>query len=289
MFRDISGKNRVKVNLHMHTSNSDGHVSPSEALRIYKEHGYDAVALTDHWVQGKPYEEQGINVLAGCEFHVGGDSRTTGVYHIVGVGMEKEAIVQDKNNPQSVIDAIREAGGLAILAHPAWSFNTPAQILALRGVEGIELYNTVSDFKVNYRADSSETIDQVAVAGHYYPIMAADDVHYYEGDECRSYLLVEADKPDRESILSAIRAEKFYASQGPEMDVKIENGVVKVDCTPASKVIFHTGMIWSSQAVVRGENITHAEFVLNGREYFLRVSVTDKDGNRAWSNFIVKS
>lgn len=289
MFRDISGKNRVKVNLHMHTSHSDGHVSPSEALRIYREHGYDAVALTDHWVQGKPYEEQGITVLAGCEFHAGGDPRKTGVYHIVGIGMEKEAVVQDKTNPQCIINAIREAGGLAILAHPAWSFNTPEQILALQNVEGIEIYNTVSDFAVNYRADSSDTIDQVAVAERYYPLIASDDAHYYSGDECKSYILVEADSPDRESILNAIRAEKFYASQGPEMDVRIENDTVTVDCTPASKVIFHTGTVWHSQAVVRGENITHAEFHLGGSEYFLRVSVTDKDGKRAWSNFVVKS
>ena len=37
-----------KANLHCHTNLSDGHLSPEEVKRIYKEQGYSIVAYTDH-------------------------------------------------------------------------------------------------------------------------------------------------------------------------------------------------------------------------------------------------
>ena len=39
-----------KGNLHTHTTESDGRLSPLETIRIYAEHGYDFLALTDHEV-----------------------------------------------------------------------------------------------------------------------------------------------------------------------------------------------------------------------------------------------
>ena len=38
-----------KGNLHTHTTNSDGRMSPEEVTRRYQEAGYDFLALTDHW------------------------------------------------------------------------------------------------------------------------------------------------------------------------------------------------------------------------------------------------
>ena len=40
--------NWYRGNLHLHTSNSDGRLSPEAAVRLYQEHGYDFVAITDH-------------------------------------------------------------------------------------------------------------------------------------------------------------------------------------------------------------------------------------------------
>ena len=37
-----------KANLHCHTNLSDGHLTPEEVKRIYKEQGYSIVAYTDH-------------------------------------------------------------------------------------------------------------------------------------------------------------------------------------------------------------------------------------------------
>ena len=48
---DRDGKKRYKVNLHMHTSRSDGHATPAEAAQRYLSEGYDAVAFADHWAK----------------------------------------------------------------------------------------------------------------------------------------------------------------------------------------------------------------------------------------------
>ena len=109
---DRDGKKRYKVNLHMHTTRSDGHNSPAEAAQRYLSEGYDAVAFTDHWVFGREQNINGLTILSGGEFNTyHGDSRK-GVYHIVGIGLEYEPNLEKWNAPvQEVIDAIKEAGG----------------------------------------------------------------------------------------------------------------------------------------------------------------------------------
>ena len=80
---DRDGKKRYKVNLHMHTSRSDGHATPAEAAQRYLSEGYDAVAFADHWVFGGENTINGLTILPGAEYNTyHGDSRK-GVYHIV--------------------------------------------------------------------------------------------------------------------------------------------------------------------------------------------------------------
>ena len=89
MFTDITGKARLKLGLHTHTTLSDGHKTPAEVAAIYKAAGYDAIALTDHWVYGEGGELEGLCILSGCEYNVSGVDEWMGVletYHIVGIG-----------------------------------------------------------------------------------------------------------------------------------------------------------------------------------------------------------
>ena len=66
MYTDIFGNRRYKINLHTHTTVSDGHRTPAEAAKIYKNAGYDAIALTDHWIFNEGTELEGLGeCLAG--------------------------------------------------------------------------------------------------------------------------------------------------------------------------------------------------------------------------------
>ncbi len=286
MITDLFGKKRWKVNLHTHTNVSDGKLSPSEALNRYREKGYDAVALTDHWEFGKAYTENGITVLSGAEYNCGADPRT-GVYHIVGVGMTDEPTwdSETRRNPQVIIDTIHANGGIAILAHPAWSLNTLDQIRPLQNIDATEIYNTVSGVHMSRRPDSSLIIDMLACEGIVYPLIADDDAHYYDGDECRSWIMVEAEDSSHEALLDAIRNQCFYATQGPEIHAWREGDEIVVRCSPCKEIVFLSNLPWTPR-VFEKESITEARYEIRPRECFVRVEVCDADGNRAWSNII---
>ena len=273
----------------MHTTLSDGNLSPVEAVQLYRKNGYDAVALTDHWFFGSGSDaEDGFTVLSGAEYNIGGnDGGGEGVFHIVGVGMSRAPSVMKSMSAQQLIDRIHEAGGIAILAHPAWSLNTPEQILPLKNVDATEIYNSVSNVHESRRPDSSLIVDMLGCRGRFYPLVAADDTHYYEeGEACFAWIMVEAADNSRESLVRAIRRGDFYATQGPEVHlIKNEDGSFTVKCSPCEEIYFFSNLTWTRRAFV-GENLTEATYVPRENDTFVRVQVKDAEGRYAWTNAV---
>ena len=282
---DMFGKKRFKVNLHTHTSASDGHVTPEEAIEIYRQQGYDGLVLSDHWVCGKERRVGEMLILSGAEYNTPGRDGVPGVFHIVGFGMTSEPALEAGQSAQELIDGIHRAGGLAILAHPAWSLNTPEQIMALRDVDMTEIYNTVSGVHHSRRPDSSLIVDMIASQGRYYPLVADDDTHYYDSDHCRSWIMVEAEELTAESLKRAILEKKFYATQGPELRVYRDGGAIVAECSPCSEIVFHSNLVWMPR-VFEGEGITEARYTPAEDERYVRVAVMDGEGRYAWSNIV---
>lgn len=286
MFIDNAGQRWFKGNLHMHTTVSDGRKSPEDAIRLYREHGYDFLALTDHWHVSEGEARDGMLLLSGCEYDF---HRTVleGIFHIVSIGAASDPGVVRADTPQAAIDKIHAAGGLAILAHPAWSLNTPEQILALHGFDATEIFNSVSDLPHNCRPYSGLTVDMLAARGLHLPLTAADDAHFYDGaDACRSYILVQAEECTREALLAAICAGRLYATQGPELRVTREGRRIRVACSPARSIVFFTDAVWNDHRADVGEGLTEAVFDAAPHETFVRVEVTDEAGRSAWSPII---
>ena len=289
MFQDMFGNIRYKLGLHIHTTISDGRKTPAEAARIYRAAGFDAVAFTDHWKYGSEQELEGLKILSGCEYNLGGKDTAVDVMHIVGVGMTEDPQVDRQTaTRQQTIDAIKEMGGIAILAHPAWSLNTPDHALALKGFDAVEIYNTVSNVNQSSRPYSGYFVDLLANEGVSYPLVAADDVHYYAGeDETKSYVMVKAAENTRESILEAIRNGDFYATQGPELHVQRIGEKVIVDCSPCVMIDVLSNSSWCPDKITRGSEMTHAEYNIKDWDKWVRVEVRDAQGNYAWSNIIM--
>ena len=198
MITDQFGKKWYKGNLHTHSTNSDGRLSPEEVIGLYREEGYDFLALTDHWFMGEERQEENFLLLSGAEYDVGNNVRD-GIYHVVGIGMQKEPKLEkgpelQEKQAQLMIDRIHEAGGIAILAHPAWSMNRASEVRLLKDLDGCEIYNTTSGVPWNCRPYSGIILDELAAQGYVLPCMAADDAHQYTGDETKSYLMVQADE-----------------------------------------------------------------------------------------------
>ena len=304
MYIDIHGKRRLKLGLHTHTTRSDGHKTPEKAVEIYTAMGYDAIALTDHWVYAPTdMEREGIKLLSGCEYNIGGSDGTAGVYHIVGLCMEREPEIDPQaandtavpvaERGRQIIKAIREAGGIAVLAHPAWSLNTPEQIITLGDFDALEIYNSVSDFGMSDRPYSGLQVDMIAGRGCFPPLTATDDTHYYTGDEGRGFVMLDAEAAEAcgggaKGIAEAIKQGRFYATQGPEIHLRrIDKQTIHLTCSPCDKIVFLSNVVWAKGRVLRGKDMVEATYTIHECDTFVRAEVTDKDGRQAWSNIII--
>ena len=275
----------LRGNLHMHTTRSDGRLSYEEAVARYERAGYDFIAVTDHWVRSeKGTTAGGMLLLSGCEYNIG-ETVQEGVYHIVGVGMERApALERTEKSPQRIIDEIRAAGGVAILAHPAWSLNSAEAVAKLTGLCGTEIYNTTSAVPPTVRPYSGLFVDQLASLGVLLPCMGADDAHRYVNDATVCSIMVHAREKSHEAVMEAIRAGDFYATMGPSVALTVENGEAVVTCSPAAQVEFHSDAVWNDRRVTQGEGITTARCRLLPFETFVRAEVVDSEGRRAFSS-----
>lgn len=276
-----------KGNLHCHTTQSDGVLSPAEVKALYREMGYDFLAITDHRkVTESTHMENGMLILSGMEMDY---MLPAEALHILGIGFDERISRYDlTRGPQFAIDIFRRCGGRAILAHPAWSLNTLATLSALQNVTAAEICNTVSGIPWNGdRADSSAVLDVAAAHGAVYNVVASDDSHRYNGEAGRSFTMVQADALTRDSLFEALDSGRYYCSQGPRFtQLAVEGGYVKVNCSPVSTIVFYSNLVWSSQRCQTGQDLTFASYDLsqNHNETFVRVQLIDAQGRSAWSN-----
>ena len=281
-----------KGNLHTHTTRSDGHKSPEEAIALYRAAGYDFIALTDHYVfNPASVTEDGMLVISGIEYDTGSDSKE-GIYHVVGLGMQTPPALfnTDKRPPEEITQRIKEQGGFAMLAHPAWSLNKPAEIErisdAVGGFDALEIYNSVSGLPYSTRPHSGEIVEQLAQDGYFFPLTAVDDTHYYTGDDRQSYVMVQAEELTEKAILDALRRGDFYATQGPEFSWTLMDGVLTVRTTPVAAIFFNSNAVWTPYRITHGECVTAATYQIKPNERWVRFELIDTEGKRGWSRVI---
>lgn len=277
-----------KGNLHTHTTNSDGRLTPAEAVQLYKENGYDFLSLTDHRkVTPPPENANALLLLPGIELDYFVMGRHRQAVHIVGIGVDDQIMDTPgiRETPQQGIDAIIAHGGIALLAHPAWSLNEPEVICSLKNLSATEIFNQVSQAPWNgNRADSASILDLCFADGHFLPLLAGDDAHFYNGDACRAFLRLSAYNLDRENVMDALKSGRFYASQGPEIfEFSREGKQVHLACSPAAQVIFYSNQPWVTGRTRRGDAITENTYEILENDTFVRAEITDAQGHKAWT------
>lgn len=278
-----STKKYYKGNLHMHTTCSDGTYSPEEAMREYAERGYDFIAITDHWKVGAQRRYGDMIVLSGAEYDF---TFPTQVLHVVAIFPDQrcaEGIVRGMTH-EEVIRQVNAHGGVAVAAHPAWSLNTHDFLATLSGIDLSEVYNTLSDEPINARrGDSAQILDVTAANGKIFGQIATDDAHFYIGEQCRSFTMVQANELSVSGILEALKAGRFYASQGPEfLDVDFDGRTLRVRTSPVSVCTFASNKFWVDGRCRTGENMTENTYEIQPGETFIRCEIADAQGRRAW-------
>jgi hypothetical protein len=274
--------------LHVHSTRSDGDRAPEEVLAWYRARGYHFVALTDHrvWTQGKPLAEEFIT-LGGIE--ADGIDLQAGLFHLVGLGQRQAPDLGGTAGASllETIDRLREAGGLAILAHPYWSGQRSGDLLNMAGCIGLEVYNggcEVDDAK----GFSAVHWDDLLAAGHRLWGVAVDDAHWRQGDHDAGlgWVWVKAPELTEAAILDALEQGYFYASSGPEIhSLELAGDLLRVRCSPAVSVDF-VGSSYMTRRISApaGETLTEAISRLRKAQRYVRVACRDVRGGWAWSN-----
>jgi hypothetical protein len=279
-------------NLHTHTTLSDGALSPSDTVDVYRDAGYDFVAITDHFraEHGFPLADTrslrtpDFTTLLGAELHA---PRTTlaSEWHIVAIGLPLDfpPAVRGETGPLLARRA-RRTGAFIGMAHPSASLLTVADAESLDAAHAVEVYNAVSAWED--RGDSWHLCDVLLARGHRLFAYAADDAHFQPQDPpgCAAWVQVRAPSLDPSSLLTALKAGHFYSSTGPTLhDVCMAGGQVTVRCSPASRILV-TGGVQGKQ-VVAGDGLTECTLPLAMfKGGYFRVTVVDEAGGRAWSN-----
>lgn len=152
-----------KVNLHIHTRYSDGLAFPEIIVQQAEKAGYKAIAISDHNTVNAYIETNILNsdiIIPAVEF----DVWCGYVFmHLLAYGIDvnnsqlKEFYAKNKRETEldiirifakrdikKLISAIHDAGGIAVLAHPAccWALNMDKFVknLVSYGLDGIEIY-----------------------------------------------------------------------------------------------------------------------------------------------------
>jgi predicted metal-dependent phosphoesterase TrpH len=151
-------------NFHLHTVCSDGRLTPSELVRQAVEIGLKGFTITDHHSVGGYHQaqlhlqqlrQQNINSTPHLWTGVEITSQLKDIdVHILGYAFDwqhpaLELYLQGSSpkgvaaKAQNVIESIHQAGGLAVLAHPARYRRPAAKLIPLAaelGIDGVEAY-----------------------------------------------------------------------------------------------------------------------------------------------------
>jgi len=174
-----------KINLHMHTDYSDGKGNINVLLNEAKEKGYRYISFCDHNTM-KGYTDHNILnediLIPAAEF----DVWCGYVFmHLLAYGIDpyneelKPFFAQNKKETEAdivrifakrdikkLINAIHNAGGIAVLAHPAccWCINSNNFIkkLVSYGLDGIEVYYPYQRHRGIIKFHNAKTFDKLA-------------------------------------------------------------------------------------------------------------------------------
>jgi hypothetical protein len=286
--------------LHTHSTRSDGVLDPEEVCRRYQTEGYDFIALTDHFVGLFNYpitdtaacRNEDFTTILAAELHTGAMENGY-LWHILAVGLPGDFTppdaphfkpVEGSESAADLAQRARDAGAFVAIAHPHWSGMSETDARTITAAHAVETY-THGCAVDNDRGESFMVLDHLLNQGRRLNLIATDDAHFRNPDHFGGWVMVKATDNTPEALLDALKAGRYYSSQGPEIrDIRITGGAVEVDCT-ASVTIIALGQ-GTATATLHGASMTSARLPLERLAHspWLRISIIDRAGKRAWSN-----
>ena len=207
-------KRQYKANLHCHSILSDGRRTPEELKKMYKDHGYGILAITDH---ERPADHQHLAdddfiMITGYENYIRPDQGAA--YNPYAKEIHLNLFARDPKNVKYIcynesyckyakrdgaldtlvrvgserpreftreyineyIETAREHGYLVSYNHPYWSMQDEADILSYDGIFSLEIAN-YSSWKLSGLEHCAPLYDKMLCKGKRIYCHASDDNH----------------------------------------------------------------------------------------------------------------
>ena len=237
-YQDLSGGRWLAGNLHAHTTSSDGQRDHQAVIDDYVGRGHGFLMISDHDIYTavedyEKYDVQGMIMVPGNEVSANGP-------HMLHVGAKDW--VEPNADRQQVIDEVNASGGGIILFnHPNWhaNFNHCPQELFERceGYVGLEIYNGVIS-RLEGSPYATNRWDMLLTQGRRLWGFAHDDSHAATGDVGLGWNVVYVKDETAEGVVEALRAGRFYASTGVEINaIEVEGNKIRVETENASRIV----------------------------------------------------
>ena len=285
--------NVYKANLHTHTDQSYCFAADKN-IELYAAADYDVLAFTDHEYASdvSSFDSKNMTLLSGIELHPAGPRGI--VWHLLALGVPAD-FPGKYDSAQAAVNAVRALGGIIFCAHPHWCGITAQDILDVKGFCGIEVYNSSTRFIG--KEYSEECWDELIDSGMFCGALAVDDTHRAH-HLFHGWTMIAAPDKTPQSLLEALAAGNYYATQGAEIKrMELVDRVFTAEFTESCEVCLigrhNTGFgVISPGDPEVGDNFIVRSCSVEIPEKFhgpLRLRIRDTSGKYAWSNpFIVE-
>jgi hypothetical protein len=227
------GRHWIKGNIHTHTTESDGSLSPEETIRAYEGMGYGFLSITDHnRISSGDGVKTDLVLLPGAEL----DPR-----HMCVIAMDPARIINRKNDTQQQkITRNTNKGNIVILNHPDWQHREHYMIDEMKALDkyaGIEIYNSVIE-RMAGTSLSTAKWDRLLGSGRRILGFATQDAHG-PSDHVDCCCVVRVNQKSRSAVFKALEQGNFYCYYGVTItDIGRERNRIYVETENAQLIRF---------------------------------------------------
>lgn len=317
-------KSYYKANLHSHSTESDGVMTPAQVKEKYKSNGYSVVAYTDHehLIDNSYLNDDSFIALTACEVAIKqfpnmstlvktdmkvchlnfiskkADNVDTPCYssvydHFWNDGNKDKIVhtcgeyerVHSGDGISEMIDIANRNGFLVTYNHPRWSLENASDYLGYKGLWAVEIYNTAVNNDGIYEYDIN-VYDDLLRSGEKTACVCADDSHN-QGHYFGGWVMINTDDFSYDGIIKALENHNFYASNGPVIkSLVIEDNKAILTYEKGAYATISCQSRRSKKILSENaDGESVAVFdILPDKDGYIRFDVVDKEGRRANTN-----
>ena len=183
------------------------------------------------------------------------------------------------------VKAAKENGYICTHNHAYWSLEDQSAIGEYEGFFSMEMCN-YSSYVSNNLEYNAQLYDWLLRKGKRIACHSSDDNHNKapldspRSDSFGGFAMIMADELSYSSVFSALERGEFYSSMGPTIkSLTVDGDSVHIETDPVARITFFDGS--KRPQFVIGEDLTSADFTLDGSERYIRLTATDSRGRSA--------